>query len=117
MLGTGGFTRRVYQGRGWKFLLNPRLEPDLERDRRFKDAQQEVSQDTMSEAAARAPRSGDSGPHLADSGQVIYQDGHWVVTFGEGLPDMRAIAQEYGNARTVAQPYLRPTAETKGELK
>jgi len=31
-----------------------------------------------------------------------------VVSFGRGLPDKRAIYQEYGTSRMAAQPYLTP---------
>lgn len=34
--------------------------------------------------------------------------GRWRVSFGRGLPDIRAIAQEYGTLHAPAQPYLTP---------
>lgn len=34
--------------------------------------------------------------------------GTWEVSFGEGLPDVRALAQEYGTQEQPAQPYLHP---------
>lgn len=36
------------------------------------------------------------------------QKGKWLVTFGEGLPDERAVAQEYGTIDQPAQPYVGP---------
>jgi hypothetical protein len=33
------------------------------------------------------------------------------IIAGEGLPDIRAVAMEYGNARVAAHPYLRPSVE------
>lgn len=36
------------------------------------------------------------------------QSGTWRVGFGRGLPDERALAQEYGTASQPAQPYLAP---------
>lgn len=32
------------------------------------------------------------------------------VRFGDGLPDARAVYQEYGTSRMAAQPYLTPAA-------
>lgn len=37
--------------------------------------------------------------------------GQWRVSFGRGLPDIRAIAQEYGTIHQPAQPYLTPASE------
>lgn len=37
--------------------------------------------------------------------------GRWRVSFGRGLPDIRAVAQEYGTRSSPAQPYLTPAAE------
>ena len=34
--------------------------------------------------------------------------GQWRVSFGRGLPDARAIFQEYGTRSSPAQPYLGP---------
>lgn len=36
--------------------------------------------------------------------------GQWRVSFGRGLPDARAIFQEYGTRSSPAQPYLTPAA-------
>lgn len=36
--------------------------------------------------------------------------GHWRVSFGRGLPDIRAVAQEFGTRSQPAQPYLTPAA-------
>lgn len=36
--------------------------------------------------------------------------GQWRVSFGRGLPDIRAVAQEYGTISQPAQPYLTPAA-------
>jgi HK97 gp10 family phage protein len=35
---------------------------------------------------------------------------HWRVSFGRGLPDARAVFQEYGTRKMAAQPYLTPAA-------
>ena len=37
--------------------------------------------------------------------------GRWRVSFGRGLPDIRATAQEFGTRFSPAQPYLTPAAE------
>jgi len=37
--------------------------------------------------------------------------GRWEVSFGEGLPDIRAAAQEFGTESMPAQPYLTPAAQ------
>jgi len=47
----------------------------------------------------------DSG-ELRDSGQVHNEGEYTHITFGNGLPDDRAIAQEYGTVYMPAQPYL-----------
>lgn len=36
--------------------------------------------------------------------------GQWRVSFGRGLPDIRAAAQEYGTRTSPAQPYLTPAS-------
>lgn len=50
---------------------------------------------------------------LRDSKQVLpgKTKGIWVVSFGEGLPDPRAIVQEYGSEDMPAQPYLGPAVK------
>jgi hypothetical protein len=35
----------------------------------------------------------------------------YVVSFGEGLPDIRAVVQEFGSVNQDAQPYLTPAKE------
>ena len=52
------------------------------------------------------------------------ESGVYTVSFGRGLPDARAIYQEYGTGRMAAQPYLTPalrqinvTAEIAKELR
>lgn len=37
--------------------------------------------------------------------------GRWRVSFGRGLPDARAVHQEYGTSRMPAQPYLTPAVQ------
>lgn len=37
--------------------------------------------------------------------------GVYEVRFGDGLPDERALAQEYGTVYSAAQPYLTPAVE------
>lgn len=49
----------------------------------------------------------DSG-ELKLSGKVVMEDNAVVVSFGNELPDDRAIAQEYGTIYMPAQPYLGP---------
>lgn len=48
---------------------------------------------------------------LKASKKVDVQGESVIVSFGEGLPDMRAIAQEYGTGTQPAQPYLTPAVE------
>lgn len=45
---------------------------------------------------------------LKTSGQAVMEGDAVVVSFGNGLPDDRAIAQEYGTIYMPAQPYLGP---------
>lgn len=49
----------------------------------------------------------DSGD-LKASGESHLGDGIVDISFGNGLPDDRAIAQEYGTIYMPAQPYLGP---------
>lgn len=69
---------------------------------------------------AAATHVGDLAQQLApeDTGdlkqsKVVEQvaPGRWRVSFGRGLPDIRAVAQEYGTRSSPAQPYLTPAAE------
>ena len=69
---------------------------------------------------AAAEHIGDLAQQLApfDTGElrdskVVEQVGpsRWRVSFGRGLPDIRAVAQEYGTRSSPAQPYLTPAAE------
>lgn len=50
---------------------------------------------------------------LKASGEVVDGDrpGVTLVRFGAGLPDIRALAQEYGTVYSDAQPYLTPAAD------
>lgn len=59
-------------------------------------------------ASQLAPR--DSGD-LSESGRVDGEDGHYIVSFGNDLPDIRAVVQEYGSIYQEAQPYLTPAAQ------
>ena len=47
----------------------------------------------------------DSGD-LKKSGEIGYEGENVTISFGNGLPDDRAIAQEYGTIYMPAQPYL-----------
>lgn len=49
---------------------------------------------------------------LKASKRVAPQGDDWVVSFGEGLPDARAVYQEYGTSRSPAQPFLTPAVES-----
>jgi hypothetical protein len=49
---------------------------------------------------------------LADSGKVVQLGPMtFVVSWGEGLPDARAVYQEYGTAHHPAQPYATPALD------
>src|SRR6188472_2520105 len=41
---------------------------------------------------------------------IHYEDGRVVA--GEGLPDIRALTNEYGTDNDPGQPYMRPAADT-----
>jgi hypothetical protein len=56
-------------------------------------------------ASQLAPK--DSGD-LSESGDSFVEDTTLVVSFGNGLPDERALAQEFGTIYFPAQPYLYP---------
>lgn len=56
-------------------------------------------------ASQLAPK--DSGD-LSESGDSFVEDTTLVVSFGNGLPDERALAQEFGTIYFAAQPYLYP---------
>ena len=72
-------------------------------------AAEETANDVMDLASQLAPK--DSGD-LSQSGRVRQmKKGGYVVSFGNGLPDKRAIFQEYGTHDQPAQPYLRPAAQ------
>ncbi|HTH22212.1 MAG TPA: hypothetical protein VL854_08345 [Nitrososphaeraceae archaeon] len=63
-------------------------------------------EDIVKLASQLAPK--ESG-QLADSGKAeIVSDGRVEVSFGNDLPDNRAIAQEFGTVFMEAQPYLWP---------
>ncbi len=67
------------------------------------------AEDIRDTAAQLAPVGPGRGGHLNTTGNVIIVNNHTVnITFGEGLPDERAIAQEYGTVYMPAQPYLTP---------
>lgn len=108
--------RATLQGKGYRFVPNPRLEEQLARDPEFIAGQRIAAEMTKDKAAARAPRSSLPHEHLADSGTVEWEDGHFQVRFGENLPDIRAIAVEFGTENMAAEPFLRPTAEEMGRL-
>lgn len=62
----------------------------------------------VSLASQLAPR--DSGD-LSESGEHHLEGSILSVSFGNGLPDDRAIAQEYGTIYMPAQPYLSVAAK------
>lgn len=67
------------------------------------------AEDVKNTAAQLAPVGDGRGGHLNESGKVAVVNNHTVsITFGEGLPDERAIAQEYGTVFMPAQPYVTP---------
>lgn len=67
------------------------------------------AEDIKDTAAQLAPVGDGRGGHLNTTGRVIVVNNHTVnITFGEGLPDIRAIAQEYGTIYMSAQPYITP---------
>lgn len=66
-------------------------------------------EDVRDVAAQLAPVGDGRGGHLNATGNVVAVNNHTVhITFGENLPDERAIAQEYGTVFMPAQPYLTP---------
>lgn len=66
----------------------------------------EGAKDIVKLASELAPK--DTGD-LSDSGEAhISGNGKVELSFGNGLPDDRAIAQEYGTVFMPAQPYLLP---------
>lgn len=67
------------------------------------------AEDVKNTAAQLAPVGEGRGGHLNESGKVYPVGTRAVrITFGEGLPDIRAIAQEYGTYNMPAQPYITP---------
>lgn len=52
----------------------------------------------------------DSGA-LKQSGSAILTGDSVDISFGNGLPDDRALAQEYGTIFSAAQPYLGPAVK------
>lgn len=52
----------------------------------------------------------DTGDLKASKTVEQVSEDHWRVSFGRGLPDIRAIAQEYGTRYAPAQPYLTPAS-------
>lgn len=70
------------------------------------DALEQGANDVVQLASELAPE--DTGA-LKQSGKTRIVNKHTVqITFGEDLPDARAIAQEYGTHIMPAQPYLTP---------
>jgi hypothetical protein len=51
------------------------------------------------------------GPHLRDTITAHLEAFAADITAGEGLPDGRAIFNEYGTAHMAARPYFRPAIE------
>jgi HK97 gp10 family phage protein len=68
-------------------------------------ALKETADDIADLAQQLAPE--DTGA-LKASKDVRPDRGGWIVSFGRGLPDIRAIVQEYGSDNQPAQPYLTP---------
>lgn len=71
-------------------------------------ALKETADDVADLAQDLAPE--DTGDLKASKRVKADGDG-WIVSFGEGLPDIRAIVQEYGSDSQPAQPYLTPAVE------
>jgi len=77
-------------------------------ERELSEALRETANDIGELAQQLAPE--DTGDLKAS--KAVYQEGTgWIVSFGRGLPDIRAIAQEYGTNTQPAQPYLTPAVE------
>jgi HK97 gp10 family phage protein len=51
------------------------------------------------------------GPHLRDTITAHLEGLTAEITAGEGLPDARAIFNEYGTVHMAARPYFRPAME------
>jgi hypothetical protein len=51
------------------------------------------------------------GPHLRDTITAHLEAFAAEITAGEGLPDGRAVFNEYGTAHMAAHPYFRPAIE------
>lgn len=62
--------------------------------------------DIVSLASQLAPE--DTGQLKLSGKAEVIEDGKVAVSFGNDLPDNRAIAQEYGTYDMPAQPYLWP---------
>lgn len=82
-------------------------------DQEMRLARVETGNDIGDLAQDLAPR--DTGD-LAASKRVREDGDSVIVSFGEGLPDIRAIAQEYGTSKMAAQPYLTPAVEAIDKL-
>lgn len=66
----------------------------------------EAGLEVVTEASVRAPK--DTG-ELSRSGKAEMENPETVkISFGNDLPDIRAVAQEYGTIFQPAQPYLTP---------
>lgn len=75
-------------------------------DAMFTAGLKQAGEDIVNLASQLAPK--DTGA-LSQSGEVRVIDQNTVeVSFGNDLPDERAIAQEFGSPYTPAQPYFYP---------
>lgn len=71
-----------------------------------RDGLQAGGKDVVELAAQLAPKETEE---LSKSGRSeLNNDGALVISFGNGLPDARAPAQEFGTVEMPAQPYLLP---------
>jgi hypothetical protein len=71
----------------------------------------------VAETAAQVKQTRDELVHvisgeLLASGTVIQQgEGEWIVQEGDGLPDARALYEEYGTDKHGPHPHMTPAAE------
>jgi HK97 gp10 family phage protein len=79
------------------------------------DALLKGANDIVKLASELAPKETEA---LSQSGQAVLTGNRTVeITFGNGLPDDRAQAQEYGTSIMPAQPYLTPAMRAVDLLK